>query len=280
MTQDLALISVDIDPEVIFSNGGLTDILRKIEQEAKREVPDTSTPKGRKAIASLAYKVAQSKTVIDSLGKKLVEDEKARISKIDAERKIARDFLDQLKVEIRQPLTDWEVEEEKRLVAERIMAEIDAVWELAISENILFDRERELRKKELEALARERELRKKELEALAREQAEREKTAQEQREKLIREEAEERAKAVAAQELERKIKEAEAIARKEAEAIAAEAQRQKDLVEARAKDAQHRKEVDEEILKALVDGGVKSPTAKKILDMILSGIVPHVKITY
>jgi colicin import membrane protein len=44
---------------------------------------DVTTEKGRKAIASMAYKVARTKTAIDEAGKKLNEEARARINAVD-----------------------------------------------------------------------------------------------------------------------------------------------------------------------------------------------------
>ena len=108
------------NPVALFANGGLTEILARIEQEARSLVPDTSTAKGRKAIASAAANVARSKTYLDGLGKDFVARIKAQSATVDAERRAMRDRLDGLRDEIRRPLTEWE-----RIEAER-QAEIAA----------------------------------------------------------------------------------------------------------------------------------------------------------
>ena len=58
----------------------------------------------------LAYKVAQTKTYLDGLGKDLVAELKEIPKLIDANRKTVRDRLDELKAKARQPLTDYEEE--------------------------------------------------------------------------------------------------------------------------------------------------------------------------
>jgi hypothetical protein len=99
----------------VFNNDGLDPLLKQIKEEVRSFVPDLTTAGGRKAIASLAAKVAKSKTYLDSLGKDLVADQKATIKKVDAERKRMREDLDLLKVEVRKPLTDWENKEKYRV---------------------------------------------------------------------------------------------------------------------------------------------------------------------
>ena len=100
--------------QVFSANNGLDPYLAHIKQELDAFVPDVSTKKGRDAIASIAYKVAKSKTALDNIGKDLVAELKDVPKKIDAERKRMRDLLDQWKDEVRAPLTAWEEAEEAR----------------------------------------------------------------------------------------------------------------------------------------------------------------------
>ena len=103
-----------LDPAVVYS-GGLDSVLEKLAEEAKAIAADISTEKGRKEIASNAYKVARSKTLLDDMGKKLGEEAKAKLDAINADRKKARDFCDALKDDVRKPLTDWENAEKQRI---------------------------------------------------------------------------------------------------------------------------------------------------------------------
>ena len=121
MTTELALITEGgTDIVAMFKDGGaqIDPILARIEAEVRSHAPDLTTDKGRKAIASLAYKVSQSKTALDNAGKSMTEAQKKEIAAVDAARKKIRDRLDALRDEARKPLTDWEAAEEAR--AERI----------------------------------------------------------------------------------------------------------------------------------------------------------------
>jgi len=110
------LIVLDnLNPIEIFTNNGLDKIIERIEKEARSLVLDISTEKGRKEIASLAYKIAKSKTYLDDLGKDLVSEWKTKSAAVDHERKKTRERLDALKEEIRQPLTEYEEKEKKRI---------------------------------------------------------------------------------------------------------------------------------------------------------------------
>jgi len=101
--------------QVYSTPAGLDPYLAKIKAEVDSFVPDVSTKKGRDAIASIAHKVARSKTALDNIGKDLVAELKDVPKKIDAERKRMRDLLDQWKDEVRRPLTEWEEAEEARV---------------------------------------------------------------------------------------------------------------------------------------------------------------------
>lgn len=88
-----------------------------IKAETDKLVPDLTTEKGRKEIASMAFKVAKTKTAIDAAGKLLNEEARAKINIVDAARRDIRDKLDALKDEVRRPLTEWEAREEERIAA-------------------------------------------------------------------------------------------------------------------------------------------------------------------
>jgi colicin import membrane protein len=113
---DLVPIRID-DPAMAFVAGGLEPLLVAIDAKAREEAEglDISDKHGRKAIASLAMKVAKSKTAIDEARKNFVRDRKEELKAIDAEGKRACDFLDQLKDEIRAPLTEFESRDKARI---------------------------------------------------------------------------------------------------------------------------------------------------------------------
>lgn len=175
---DLVVIEKSNAMAVFTNNEQLDPILEKIEKEARSLVPDVSTKKGRDAIASMAHKVARSKTYIDNAGKDLVAELKALPKQIDESRRIVRERLDALKDEVRRPLTEWEAEQERIKVEEaaRIKAEEDrkkfeSDHEIALLMNDAFDREVAEKKAEAE---RQRIAHEEELKRQAAEQAKRE----------------------------------------------------------------------------------------------------------
>ncbi|MGC6958475.1 hypothetical protein ACP0JK_26485 [Pseudomonas aeruginosa] len=101
--------------QVYSTENGLEPYLQIIKAEIDSFVPDVSTRKGREAIASIAYKVARSKTALDNAGKELVAELKEVPKKIDAERKRMRDLLDAWQADVRRPLTEWEEAEAARV---------------------------------------------------------------------------------------------------------------------------------------------------------------------
>lgn len=120
MTTDNALIVVEtLTPATVFGDGGVDDILAKLRKAADEAANglDISTETGRKQIASVAYKVARSKTALDGLGKDLVADLKARAGRIDAERRRLWEGCEAIQNEIRRPLTEWETIEKDRVTA-------------------------------------------------------------------------------------------------------------------------------------------------------------------
>lgn len=112
---ELQLLEQNVIVSAFNNANGIQAIVNQIKAQVSSIVPDVTTPKGRKEIASLAYKVAQSKSAIDAEGKKLKEQYTVVTNKIDADRKFARDELDAERDRIRQPLTDWENAEKDRV---------------------------------------------------------------------------------------------------------------------------------------------------------------------
>ena len=162
---------IKVEPQnvltVFTTEQGLDPLLEKIKQEVKEFEHDLSTGAGRKRTASLARKVASSKTYLDGLGKDLTSGWKAKAKVVDSERKRMRDFLDALKEDARKPLTDWEQEQERieaeeaaKLEAERVAAELEQAHEIALLMNEKFDRDAKEAAEKAEAvrIAREEEI--------------------------------------------------------------------------------------------------------------------------
>lgn len=120
------LVPIEIEsPAEIFAAGGTDQIVAAIEAKARSLDLDISTERGRKEVASVARKIASSKTLLDDAGKNFVAAIKDQAKVIDAERKRMRDSLDALKDEIRKPLTDWEERDKRRIEGhERVLTQM------------------------------------------------------------------------------------------------------------------------------------------------------------
>lgn len=103
-------------PAVVLTDEAQRDALfDHIQREMDEFVPDVSSASGRAAIKSFAFKITRTKTAIDDAGKKLNEDARARINVVDAARRVAKEKLEAMAKSVRQPLTEWEEAEEKRV---------------------------------------------------------------------------------------------------------------------------------------------------------------------
>lgn len=257
---DLVVIEKTNALAVFTNQEQLDPLIEAIEKEARSLVPDLSTKKGRDAIASMAHKVARSKTYIDNAGKDLVAELKALPKQIDESRRLVRERLDALKDEVRRPLTEWEAEQE-RIKAEEAMnamhaealvmnenidlqraIQYESDHEMALLMNEKIDREREEARQKAEQAKREHEERiKREAEEKVRreadEAAKREIEAAAAREReatLAKERAEHEAKELA-EKAERDRIEAEQRAEREKQEALAKAERERIAAEEKAK---------------------------------------------
>jgi hypothetical protein len=227
---------------VFTSEGAIDPILKRIREEIDAFTPNVTTDKGRKAIASIAYKVSQSKSYLESVGKKLADEQKEIPRKIDATRKQIRDTLDKWRDEVRAPLTEWEMAEERRIGRHKaklswldsiapgrdaasselrqLLADVEAVdlskeaCEEFLADYATSKEVARVRLTDTIAVAEKREAEAAELARLRKEAAERE--AKEREERIAREAAE-RARAEAERKAQEEIERREAAARAERE---------------------------------------------------------------
>ena len=302
MSQDqetmLAVIETKDVQTVFVTPNGLDPILHKIATEARSFVADTSTASGRKNIASIAFRVAKTKTYLDSLGKDLVDGLKEIPKKVDANRKSMRDFLDALKDEVRQPLTLWEEEEARKeaaLAAAELVKQVERDYELAVFMNVEFDRKKEeerqakiqAQKEREEAIAREA-AEKAQRDAEAKAKLEKEESLRRETEaKLAQERAERRAKELEEEAEKQRVESekrqaaaAQEAVRKEQERIAEEQRKEREERERREANKKHRTKIDAEAAYDLADLGVNESTAASIVKAISEGKVRHASITY
>ena len=125
-TSDLAIAIPPCGALAFFTTRSEIDpVLRRIREEIDGFHADVGSPAGRKAIASMAYKIARSKTFLDDAGKRLVAEQKEIPNKIDASRRLIRETLDAWRDEVRGPLDAWEAAENER--RQRHVAAVDRI---------------------------------------------------------------------------------------------------------------------------------------------------------
>ncbi|TRL61723.1 hypothetical protein FMM65_23120 [Citrobacter youngae] len=275
----------------LLSDKFIEELLDGVRKSAGSVVGDLKTVKGRGVYITMADKVRKSKAAFEVRAKDLVAELKARPALIDANRKRFRDEMDKIAVAIRQPVTDWEAEQERikaeekaKREAEELAKEIELAHREALLDNIEYDRDVAEKKAEAESqrIAHEEELKRQAAEQAKREseeKAERErsesarreaelklKAEQAERDRIAAEQKAEADKKAAAEQAEREKQEAIAAeqrkAQEEAERIKREAEakeaarmaEEKRIADEKAKreaDVKHRKAVGTEIVNAL-----------------------------
>lgn len=287
--------------------------LKKIEEWARAHVPVLDTAQGRKDIASNAYKISQSRAALGRLCDEHYDEMKRKIALFNVGKKEVMDTLARIRDEVRAPLTEWEAEQKAKEEAERIAKEKKEAHGIALEENTLFDRQREIERREAE-IARQQaekekdeyedrirkeaaekakqeaeqraeadrlELIRKEMEAqAAKERAEREKVEAVEAEKKRAIEAAEKAerdKAAAIAEEKRKAQ--EEADRKERERIAKE-QAEREEAERRRADEEHRRAVDTNAIADFMKAGFSEGEAGLIVGLISRGKITGVSINY
>jgi septal ring factor EnvC (AmiA/AmiB activator) len=264
----LALTIPETKALAFFAGDGAVDsVLAAIKAEIDKFSADVKTAKGRKEIASMAFKIAQSKSYLEGVGKELAAQQKEIPKKIDASRKHIRDTLDAWRDEVRAPLTAWEEAEAARVarhkqaieklehagrepsdcLAIHLRAALAVVQETIIGPHLEEFEAEYARAKDgavarltaAVAVAEKREAEQAELERLRKEAAERE-----ERERIARieREAADRARVEAERKAAEEIERREAAARAEREAIEARAKAEREESERREKESALRAE--------------------------------------
>ena len=309
-----------IVPEEVFTTGGAEKLLKPLRERLKEFEPDLSTGKSRKEIATFARKFSASKKLVDDLGKERKAEFQKIIEPIDKERKIFRDECDKMRDEARKPLTDWEKEQERIAEAERQKIAMELDWDEAHAIDDLFNREREMARKEAEFARIEEEKRQKEeLERLEAERIAREEQIKKEAEEKAKKEAEEKL-AFEQAEKERLIAEAkqreeqakidsenaekkrladieaekQKAEREKHEAIAEQKriQEEKERIERerieaekaeaerRARNRNHQKAVNNKVLKKIMACGISDNNASELIEDILKNPIPEITINY
>jgi colicin import membrane protein len=129
----LAIIPASQLPTILAADGA-KDILAALKAELDRFKPDVTTPRGKREIASKAYKVAVAKNDLIRLAGTLKEDAQKVIKGVNAEVRVVEAEMDALRDAVRKPLDDFEAMEARREQGHRdAIVEIDSF--AAIPEN-------------------------------------------------------------------------------------------------------------------------------------------------
>lgn len=130
----------------LFTAKCIDDILGAVVKYTTSIVADVQTKKGRDDLRAMAYKVARTKTAIESAGKDAVSNLKAQVKVIDDQRKRAVTSLVEIQTDVRQPLTEWE-EEDKRIKDEAKAVEaLNAAHTLALIDDEIWEKDQEIKR--------------------------------------------------------------------------------------------------------------------------------------
>ena len=279
MNELVVILKADV-LELFTKRELITPLLDRIECAATKERLDAKTEEGRKAIASMAYRVSQSKIYIEGYGKELATELKALPKLVDSNRKYAKDFLDALKSKVRGPLTAWEAEQEAIRMAVKVIESHE--------EALLYDTEWS-NKKKLERQRLEKERADYEAKVLAEAKV---KAKIEAEEKSRREIIEAEARVIVAEQQERRTKEQAKfdIERAKLEAIELEKNKQIEiekqketqakLIELQKNEQQNVDRVNQSVVNDFISIGLSDLSARRILKSILEKKIRALRIEY
>ena len=100
-------------PLAEFETGPLGVLIAALAKrsDAFRKTATIETRGGRDEIASFAYKLARAKGTLEAAGKSVADKIKELPKRVDANRKLVRDTIEGLQIEVRAPLTEYEARE-------------------------------------------------------------------------------------------------------------------------------------------------------------------------
>lgn len=114
--------------ELYSQENGLQPVIDRIKEVAKDFEYDLTTTKGRNLVKSQARAVSSSKKYLTDLGMQLTAEWREKTAKVNATKKEIIKQLDELRDEIRKPLTDLEnAEKEALLKLQTKLQEIEEV---------------------------------------------------------------------------------------------------------------------------------------------------------
>ena len=276
------IVVPDVPPAELFTGDRIDELIKEVRACVKDAPTDATTERGRKEIASLAYKVSTSKTLVQKIGDELVAPHNKELKRINPIRKKWKEELDIIRQEVRRPLDEWEYQEaQKRAELDRDLRMLrdlrdntDALDVAGLEDRLakaestynrnwldLKDHAADAYEATVSALRQRIEARKEyeatqaELAELRKKEAERERVEHEQR---IADDA----------------------ARAEREKQEAKAAHEARAKAAREADEKHRRAIEASILRAFIDAGMEQAHAAQATFAIVDNKIPHVTINY
>lgn len=115
MTENSIVPFNDLTAIQVYSGDGMRETLDRIHAHVDGLVADVSTADGRQVLRSAAANISKAKVRLDNLGKELTAEQKATIDRVNKDRRDMRAELDELRDEVRLPLTEYEDREKLRI---------------------------------------------------------------------------------------------------------------------------------------------------------------------
>lgn len=138
ITHDGPVVSAFTSP--IILNKLLTELEKEIiSRWDHKAVIDENTEKGRKTLISRARSIASVSAKLDEIGKQEVAKLKDLPKQVDAGRRRAREFFENWKELVREPVNKWE-EKQKQVMA---LAQVILDHEQALIDNEIWDKVKE-----------------------------------------------------------------------------------------------------------------------------------------
>lgn len=109
------LIELDTNKIKAEVLAGELSLITTLEKLAKENVEDVSTKEGRDNLRTYANKFTKTKTTVDKIIKEYKKELKTPYDKVNKNGKAIIDKIGDIQKKVRQPLTDWENQENLRL---------------------------------------------------------------------------------------------------------------------------------------------------------------------
>ena len=117
-------ITPDQWPAIYEGGDYLSNFIQRVRDEVGNEVPDLSTKKGRARVASLAAQVSKAKAAVEKPGRDYLRDIKAKVKPIEENIREFVRAMDDLRDQVRKPLTEWEEAEKARIRKHEVKIEM------------------------------------------------------------------------------------------------------------------------------------------------------------